>query len=199
MSRAALAFKPRTGRGILVMLAGDFAEPHVVERAEVPLLPAAEIAPYHAAAELEPEAADRHVKGSFERAQRLATSAVRDAAARCAKAGHELCGCAVLIGTGMPAWTTAQIVAVHTRMHKAEGELFRDVLVEAVRVCGLSLTTLPDKSAIDSAAKVLGIARANLDARLAKLGAAAGPPWTKYQKEAAAAALVVLKRGETHK
>jgi len=29
----------------------------------------------------------------------------------------------------MPDWSTDEILAVHVRMHKAEGELFRDVLV----------------------------------------------------------------------
>ena len=38
--------------------------------------------------------------------------------------------------------------------------------------------------------------RARLDARLATLGRSAGPPWGKDQKEAAAAALVALKRAK---
>ena len=196
MSRAALAFKPRTGRAVLVILAADFDEPRIIERAEIPLLPQGESAPYHAAKELEPEAADRHVKASLARARRLAANAVRDAAQRCTDAGHQLGGCAVLVGGGMPEWTTVQILAVHARMHQAEGEMFRGVLVEAVRLSGLQLTTLPDKTALDSAAAELGITRATLDVRLAALGAAAGPPWTKHQKEAAAAALVVLKRAD---
>jgi hypothetical protein len=83
-------------------------------------------------------------------------------------------------------------------MHKAEGELFRDVLVKGVRACGFELTTLPDKTAIDAAAKKLRMTRAQLDANLTKLGKAAGPPWGKYQKEAAAAALVVLERAREH-
>jgi len=87
MSRAALAFKPRTGRAILVMLAGDFHEARVIERSEIPLLPA----------------------------------------------------------------------------------------------------------------KKLGVTRARLDADLATLGKAAGPPWGKYQKEAAAAALVVLKHAKGYR
>lgn len=196
MSRAAFAFKPRTGRAILVMLAGDFHEPRVIERAEIPLLPQGEFAPYHAAEGLEREAARKYVRGSVARAQRLATSAVRNAVKRCAEAGHELCGCAVLVGTGMPDWTTDEILAVHVRMHKAEGEMFRDVLVKGARTCGIELTTLPDKTAIDAAAKKLGVTRARLDADLATLGKAAGPPWGKYQKEAAAAALVVLKHAK---
>jgi hypothetical protein len=196
MSRAALAFKPRTGRAILVMLAGSYGGARVVERSEIPLLPAGEFATYHAAKELKQADAAGYVKGSIARAQHLATGAVREAAKRCAEAGHELSGCAVLVGTGMPAWTADEILAVHARMHKAEGEMFRGVLVEAVRACGLELTTLPDKTAIDSAAKRLGMTRARLDTCLAALGRAAGPPWSKYQKEAAAAALVVLKSAE---
>jgi hypothetical protein len=103
---------------------------------------------------------------------------------------------ALLVGTGMPDWTTDEILAVHVRMHKAEGEMFRDILVEGARTCGIEPTTLPDKTALDASARQLGVTRAQLDADLAALGKAAGPPWGKYQKEAAAAALVVLKYGE---
>jgi len=117
---------------------------------------------------------------------------VKEAAKRCADAGHEVAGCGVLVGTGMPDWTTDQILAVHVRMHKAEGEMFRGILVEAARACGIEPLELPDKSALDAAAKKLGISRAKLDARLAAMGKAAGPPWAQYQKEAAAAALAVL-------
>jgi hypothetical protein len=77
-------------------------------------------------------------------------------------------------------------------MHKAEGELFRDVLVAGAHACDLQLKTLPDKSALDDASRRLGLNRARLDARLAALGKSAGPPWGKDQKEAAAAALVAL-------
>ena len=199
MSRAALAFKPRTGRAVLVMLAGDLHEPRVIERSEIALLPDGEFAPYHAAEGLERQAAGTHVRESIARAQDLATRAVRSAAKRCAEAGHELCGCAVLVGTGMPDWTTEEILAVHVRMHKAEGEIFRDVLVRAVGTCGIELTTLPDKTAIDAAAKKLGVTRARMDADLAALGKAAGPPWGKYQKEAASAALVVLKQANGYR
>jgi hypothetical protein len=196
VSRAALAFKPRTGRAILVVLAEDSRGPRVIERSEIPLLPAGEFAPYHTAEGLERAAARSYIKESIARAQRLATNAVRDAAKLCIDAGHEVCGCAVLVGTGMPGWTTDEILAVHIRMHQAEGEMFRAVLIVAVRACGIELMTLPDKTALDAAAKNLGVARARLDADLAVLGKAAGPPWSKYQKQAAAAALVVLNRGK---
>ena len=193
MGRAAIGFKPRTGRAILVAIAEDAGAAKVVERAEIPLLPPGEFAPYHAAAELEPKAARKYVNDAIARAQRMATSAVEDAAKRCADAGHEICGCAVLVGRGMPNWTTDEILAVHVRMHQAEGEMFRDILVEAVRDCGFDLTTLPDKTAIDAAAERLAMSRDRLDGCLTALGKAAGSPWGKYQKEAASAALVALR------
>jgi hypothetical protein len=113
--------------------------------------------------------------------------ATKYAAARCS------------LAWGMPDWSTEEILAVHVRMHKAEGELFRDVLVAGARVCDLELTTLREKSALDDAAKMLGLTRARLDAHLVALGKTAGPPWGKDQKEAAAAALAALssaKRGK---
>jgi hypothetical protein len=184
--------KARTGRAVLVAVAGDLNQPHFIERSQLQLLPDGAFAPYHAAEGLDPEEAREAVKRSIASAHRLAADGIRAAARRCAEAGHELCGCAVLVGTGMPDWSTDEILAVHVRMHKAEGELFRDVLVAGTRACDLKLTTLPDKSAFDAAAKMLGVPRARLDAGLARLGKAAGPPWGKDQKEAAAAALAAL-------
>jgi hypothetical protein len=166
VGRVALGFKPRTGRAVLVVVSAD----RVIERAEIALLPPGEMAPYHAAEGLESKAADRHVKDAIERARKLARAAMKDAMKRCAGAGHEVAGCAVLVGTGMPGWTTDEILAVHVRMHKAEGEMFRDILVEAARECGFEPLMLPDKSAIDAAAKRLGVSRAKLDARLAAMG-----------------------------
>jgi hypothetical protein len=178
-----------------LMVAADARGLQVIERSQVPLLPEGAFAPYHAAAELERAAAREHVTSSIATARRLAIEAIRGAAQRCADEGHELCGCAVLVGSGMPDWTTDEILAVHVRMHKAEGELFREVLVAGARSCGIPLTTLPCKTPFESAASMLGVTRPQLDARLAALGKSAGPPWGADQKEAAAAALVVLHRG----
>jgi hypothetical protein len=192
---AAFGLKARTGRAVLVALAGGVDEPQLIERSQFLLLPQGAFAPYHAAEGLAPADARESVRRSIADAHRLAESGIREAARRIAEAGHEPRGCAVLVGTGMPDWSTDEILAVHVRMHKAEGELFRDALVAGARACDLALTTLPGKSALDDAAKKLGLTRARLDARLAALGKSAGPPWGKDQKEVAAAALVALKLG----
>src|SRR5688572_10507 len=190
--RVALGLKARTGRAALVAVAGDAHAPQFIERSQIQLLPDGAFAPYHAAESLPSAEARESVRRSIASAHSLATSGIREAARRVADAGHELCGCAVLVGSGMPNWSTEEILAVHVRMHKAEGELFRDVLLAGARACDLALTTLPEKSALDDAARMLRIRREQLDARLAALGKSAGPPWGKDQKEAAAAALVAL-------
>jgi hypothetical protein len=98
--------------------------------------------------------------------------------------GNTVGACAVLVGTPMPAWTTDEILAVHFRMHKAEGVLFRDVLVRASRACKIKTVEVP----LASLPK-----RARLARQVTALGTAAGPPWGKDQKAAALAALAALE------
>lgn len=191
--RVSLGLKARTGRAALVAVGGS-DELQVVERSQLRLLPEGDFAPYHAAQGLAPSAARKSVSRSIASAHHLAADGIRNAAERLTKAGHEVCGCGILMGTGMPPWSTDEILAVHVRMHQAEGELFREVLVAGARACGLIVTSLREKSALDDAAAMLNLARPELEARLAALGKAVGPPWGKDQKEAAAAAIVALSR-----
>ena len=190
--RVALGLKARTGRAILVNVGLNGTEFQLIERVEIKLLPDGAFAPYHAVDGLKPEDARRSLDSNIAAARRLATAAIRSAVERITNAGHEVRDCGVLVGSGMPSWTTDEILAVHFRMHKAEGELFRNVLVEGAAAMELKVTMLPNKSAFDTAITALGIARARLDALIAALGKQAGPPWGQHQKEAAVAAVVAL-------
>src|SRR2546422_5053230 len=115
--RVALGLKARTGRAALVAVAGDVREPQFVERSQIPLLPEGDWAPYHAAEGLAPADARESVTRSIASAHRLAASGIREAAQRLTAAGYEGCGCAVLVGTGMPDWGTDEVLAVHVPMH----------------------------------------------------------------------------------
>ena len=156
------------------------------------LLPEGAFAPYHVAEALPPDQRQASVDRDTAAAHRLAESGIRDVVARLRKAGHDVCACGVLTGGAMPPWTTDEIVAVHVRMHQAEGKLFRDVLIAGTRACGFETVTLPEKSALDDAASALRIGTDELASRLASLGKSAGAPWGKDQKEAALAAMVAL-------
>lgn len=193
--RVAIGFKPRTGRAVMVIVGGETKAPVFIERREIPLLPPGGFAPYHVAAELPPAKRQASVDRDIATARGMAEQAVRDAIARCKAAGHEVVQCGVLIGKGLPAWTTDEIIAVHVRMHMAEGEMFRDVLVQGARACKLGPVTLPDKTALEDAARLLKMKRAQFASTLEALGKQAGPPWQKLQREAAAAALAALASG----
>ena len=190
---AAFGLKARTGRALLVVVAGSVDAPRLLERSQLPLLPAGVMAPYHAAEALEPGAARRSVRRSIAIAHRLAASGIAAVLQRILAGGHVLAGGAVLVGKGMPDWSTEQIIAVHVRMHQAEGELFREVLVAGARAAGVEPVLIAEKSALVDAAAQLGLTEAALARKLAELGKQAGPPWGKDQKEAAAAALVALR------
>ena len=165
---------------------------HVLERTELKLLPEGAFAPYHAAEGLSSAAAQESVARSVASAHRLAEDGIRNTIEVLAGVGHEICGCGLLVGGVMPPWSTGDILAVHVRMHQAEGVLFREVLVAGARACGLNPATLRESAALEEAASMLGLSRTDLESRLVTLGKTVGAPWGKDQKEAAAAALVAL-------
>jgi hypothetical protein len=194
--RVALGLKARTGRAIVVAI-GAVPQSPILERSELPLLPPGDFAPYHAAESLSPAVAEESVRRSIAAAHQLAEAGIRRVIEGLSSGGHEVCCCGVLVGPGMPPWSTQEILAVHVRMHQAEGVLFREVLLTGSRACGLQTATLREKMALEDAAAVLRVTRVDLDARLAKLGKSVGPPWGKDQKEAAAAALAALDRRQS--
>jgi hypothetical protein len=168
----------------------------VLLRRQLRLLPEGHFAPYHAAEGLASAAAQVSVARSMASAHRLAAEGIRAAVESLTHAAHEVSGCGVLVGPGMPPWSTDEILAVHVRMHQAEGELFRDVLVAGARANGLSTTTLRERTALDDAASLLGLSRTDLETRIAALGKTIGAPWGKDQKEATAAAIAALSESQ---
>ena len=151
--------------------------------------------PYHAAEDLKRDAGRDLVERGVEAAHRIAVREMRAAVERERERGNEVTGCAVLVGEPMPDWSTEEILAVHFRMHKAEGVLFRGALIRATQACGLRLVAIPEKLLTKHAARVLGTPASGLVRKTARLGKSGGPPWGKDQKEAALAALVALRGG----
>jgi hypothetical protein len=185
----ALGFKAHSGWAALVAIGRERAgaPPVLVERSRIELIEAKDVywakQPYHAAEGLDREEAHDIVKRGVESAHRIAAREIAAAVKRSKQAGHVVRACAVLVGTAMPAWSVDEILAVHFRMHKAEGELFRAALVEGAKRSGVAVRELPEKELAKQASGV---------GALAALGKTAGPPWGKDQKDAALAAWVAL-------
>lgn len=184
--RAALGFRAHSGWAALVAVAGTIDAPRILDRRKIviadPELPGSK-QPYHAAAELPFSKAEAFVQSAIESSRALALEAMSvSMKALCAK-GHEIAGCAVLLGSGKTLPALEKILAAHPLLHTAEGEMFRDVLQWAAQESQLPFLGVREKS----------FAAVSLN-KIDSLGKLIGPPWTQDQKYAALAAFTLLSK-----
>jgi hypothetical protein len=196
-----VGLKAHCGWAAVVVVAGSGGHVEVIDRRRIELVDENEVAscrqPYHAVRGLAPERARQVVEQGILAARRAAVREVRSLVERTRMAGHEIAACAVLVGAPMPDWTIDQILAVHMRMHKAEGHLFPDALERAATACGLKLVAIPEKGLDERAEKSLGKPMSVLMREIEALGKSVGPPWGKDQKSATLAAMITLKECPT--
>jgi hypothetical protein len=196
--KVAFGMKAHSGWAALVVLGKRGGELQVVDRRRMELVEKDEAAwskqPYHAAQHLKPAAARDLVERGIKTTHRIAVREIRAAEQRARNAGHEVAAWGVLTVDPMPGWTVDEILAVHFRMHKAEGVLFRDALVRASSECGLKCVEILEKQLDERAERTLATPLSTLRETLAALGKSVGPPWGKDQKDASLAAMIALRR-----
>jgi hypothetical protein len=192
MKRAAVGFREHTGWAAMVALGGGVEAPVVLDRRRYELcdedLPRAA---YHVARDLDLPAAERLVHQVEESARTSAESQLEQTVADLDAAGYEVVGAAVAAARPLPA-DLAEILGSHPLVHTAEGQLFREALVEAAEHRRLPVTRFAQPQLYEEAAGQIGTTDASLRAQLTGLGRALGPPWRQDQKEAAAAAWLAL-------
>ena len=193
----ALGIKAHSGWAALVALGAPAGEWRIFDRCRMELVEKDEAwwakQPYHAAERLSAGDARRLVKRALSSARRIAIREMRAALRRAQESGARVAACAVLVVDPMPDWTVEEILAVHFRMHKAEGVLFREALVSAAEACGIRCLGIHEKQLEASAEQALASPMSSLRKRLTLLGKSVGPPWGKDQKDAALAAMIALQ------
>lgn len=193
-AEAAFGFKAHSGWAALIVLGRRDGDLTVLERSRVELVEEEWAKqPYHAAEELKPAEARKVVKRGIDSATRIALREMRSALKRTRESGLEVRDCGLLVGSPMPDWSVDEILAVHFRMHKAEGVLFRDVLAKAADGCDLRLISIPEKSLLEHAETALKTSASSLSRQIGALGKSVGAPWSKDQKEATLAAMIALQ------
>jgi hypothetical protein len=193
--KVVFGLKAHSGWAALVVVGNQNSEIEIIDRRRLELVDDGQLwakQPYHTAENLNSAEAAKVVKSGIHMAQRCALVEMRAALRRTRANGFQVAGCAVLVGDPMPEWGVDQILAVHFRMHKAEGVLFRDVLVRAGQKCGLGTVQIPEKALDQQAKATLGTQMPTIVKRIAALGKSVGPPWGKDQKDATLAALIAL-------
>jgi hypothetical protein len=194
--KIAFGMKAHSGWAALVVLGTRSGELQVVDRRRMELVEKDDASwakqPYHAAERLSAGEARDLVTRGLVTARRIAVREMRTAVKRAREAGHEVAACAVLVVDPMPDWTVDEILAVHFRMHKAEGVLFRDALARAAGACGLRFVGVHEKQLDEQAERALSTSLDTVRKTIASLGKAVGPPWGKDQKDASLAAMIAL-------
>ena len=191
-SEAALGFRSHSGWAVLVAVAGLGAEPVVIVRRRVELSRRTPRQPFHAAEGRPFAAAEALIRRSTDEAAALAERALGEAIDELRAAGHEARASGVLLAAGRPLPGLREILASHALIHAAEGELFREVLRQASRQCGLSVIAVKERELEERAARALNRPAEELVRRVAEWGRALGPPWTKDEKRAALVAWLAL-------
>jgi hypothetical protein len=193
--RAALGFRAHSGWTCVVALASSLREPAVVERRRMETADAAirgSKQPYHAAERLVAEKAETLIRICRDSSARLATEGVSALVAQLAQNGHRVVGSGILFASGGPLPDLAAILQSHALIHTAEGEFYRQILVEASEQCSLPVTRVREREVWDRGAAVLRLGSADLQRRIGELGRSLGPPWREDEKLASLAAWIAL-------
>ena len=189
--QATIGFRVKSGWAAAVLLVGPAQMPRVSEHRVVelsdPAVPASR-QPYHAGrgvGQTDPATLQRLTAG----VRRYAAQSIAEWVASCRNAGYLLGGAGMVVGSEVD---PERILNPHIRAHAAEGRLFRSVVEDGTRSCGLTCTTFVERDLFAHAATILGRSEASLKRDLAQLGRTPDRPWRQEQKAAATAAWVLL-------
>lgn len=198
MSQAvALGLRAHSGWAALVAVAGSPAEPIILRRQRIETADdriAGSRQPYHAAKALPPETAETFIRQCRESSTSLAIRSLNASVTQLTQSGVTVMGTAILLAAGRALPPLPAILRSHALIHTAEGELFREVLVDASIHCSLEVTKLRERDVWDMAATVCGLPVEDLRKSIGHLGKSLGPPWRLNEKLAALAGWIILAR-----
>jgi hypothetical protein len=191
----AVGFRVHSGWASVVALALKNGTPEILARERAHLVKEFTYEfrqPYHTAEKLPLEKAGAFVSEMQSEARELSNRAIRNLQAKVEARGCTLIRSSVLLATGRPLPALAQILASHSLIHTADGELFREALLHASAACGLDVTSVRERDLIASASRALRLAPVQVARRATELGRTVGAPWSRDEKLAALAAWLAL-------
>lgn len=195
LRRAAIGFRAHSGWAALVAIGGSPGSPEVILRRRIenadPEIPGSK-QPFHAAEPLEFPEAQEFLKECTASTRRLSQQALKNVMDELRRKDYEVVACGVVLGSGRPLPALDAILASHALIHTAEGEFYRNALVEAAEHCGLKMTGVKERELFERGAAQLHLSIAQVERCIAELGKPIGAPWTQDQKYAALVAWLAL-------
>jgi len=198
MRSAAVGFRAHSGWTALVTVCLEKNEPLVLSRQRVHLVKTFNYSfrqPYHTAEKMSLSDGRKFISQVRTEARRLAYRAIREVQANLGEANYQVTRCGLLRASGRDLPNLEKILAAHTLIHTADGELFREALSFSSRKYGLKEFGVKEKDLLGRGAESLRLSEAALLRRLRELGRGFGPPWSQDEKYAALAAWLALREG----
>jgi hypothetical protein len=195
LRKAALGFRTHSGWACTILATGRGREIAILERRRIGLCdPAKESAkqPFHAAEPMPFAQAESHIALCRKTAIDFARHAIIATQTSCKRHGFHLSGVCVITASGRALPDLRTILASHALIHAAEGEFYRDAVVEAALALDLAAARLKATDALAKMAERVGLGEAELGKMLVGLGKIAGRPWTADEKLATLAAWSLL-------
>ena len=191
----ALGFRVHSGWAAVVAVAGPLGSPEVVDRRRIEIADSAiqgSKQPFHAAEGLPLKKAEALIGRCAVSTKKLARGAVRTLVQDLDNRACVLVGAGILMGSGRPVPPLAVTLASHALIHTAEGEFFRNALIDASAHYHLPLLQVRERELFERATTELRAPADDLQRRVAEMGKLVGPPWRQDEKLAALVAWLVL-------
>jgi hypothetical protein len=181
----------------VVALAGWRETPRVIERRRIVFAAGEERSVYHHAAEEELIEAEGLIARVRAATEANVARAIANLVADLRRDNVAVSIAVVPVGAAKPPEKLKDILAVHARMHAAEGAFYRDVVAQGCAALGLEVHRVVERELPALVADLLGVKELALAARLKDMGAALGPPWSEdYRLATQAAWLHLAARAE---
>lgn len=195
MKQAALGFRAHSGWTALVAIALADGSPRVIWRGRPHLVETFTFEfrqPYHTAEKASIDEARGIISRARDEAARLACKAIGGVQAALHAQSFELQRCGLILASGRPLPALDRILASHALIHAADGDLFREAILQAGRDCGLEAFTIRESELVETASRELRLRPDEVLRRVAGLGSKLGTPWAQDEKLAALVAWLSL-------
>jgi hypothetical protein len=195
LASVGLGFRVHSGWAAVVAVKGPARSPAVVDRRRIELADPAiggSVQPFHAAAELDPAAAEELLKQRVDSTNTLALQSLRLLIDNLCQLGYQAIGSCILGSSGRPLGTLESILASHAMIHTAEGEFFRTAIRRASETSGLPVIGIKEREILNRGVAELGLPLEKIQGRILELGRPIGPPWRQDEKLATLAGWLIV-------
>jgi hypothetical protein len=195
--KAALGFQTHSGWACAILAVGKRGAIEIVHRCRIELCDS-EIdgakQPFHTAEPMLIADAQSHIARCKKATDKRAREAITSLRQISEGHGMSLSGICVIAASSRALPDLRAILASHALIHAAEGEFYRNALLDAADALAIPAERLNGKGAAARIATLLTCSETALAQKLGAIGKRAGRPWTQDEKFATMAAWLMLAK-----